>query len=119
MMSPTWIQADNKGLKLLLNVQPGAKRSEIVGTFGERLKVRVQARAVDGAANAALLDLLQEVFAVRQSAVTLTNGASSRFKTVRIDGLKLDQALAHLAAKAPGATDASSRQISPINKKTK
>ena len=40
---------------LELHVQPGAKRTEISGLHGERLKIRLAARAVEGAANEALI----------------------------------------------------------------
>jgi hypothetical protein len=40
-----------------LHVQPGASRSEFAGRHGERIKVRLAARAVDGKANEALIEL--------------------------------------------------------------
>ena len=41
-----------------LHVQPGASRTEFAGKHGERIKVRVQGRAVDGKANEALVEFL-------------------------------------------------------------
>ena len=33
-----WIRTDGKGVILLLHIQPGAKKTEIVGRHGEALK---------------------------------------------------------------------------------
>jgi uncharacterized protein (TIGR00251 family) len=46
-------------LTLSIHVQPAAKRSEIVGLHGDALKVRLAAPAIDGRANAALLEFLR------------------------------------------------------------
>ncbi|MCW8195464.1 YggU family protein [Proteobacteria bacterium 005FR1] len=74
------------GDKLLLfcHVQPGAKRTEVAGTHGERLKIRLAAPPVDGKANTALIDYLAEVFAVSKSEVSIERGLASRQKTVQI-----------------------------------
>jgi len=39
----------------MLHVQPGARRSALLGQYGEALKVAVQAPPTDGRANEALL----------------------------------------------------------------
>lgn len=67
-----------------VRVQPRASRSEIAGTFGERLRVRLQAPPVDGRANAALVEFLAETFGVPRAAVTIEHGLSGRDKRVRI-----------------------------------
>jgi hypothetical protein len=72
-------------LILELHVQPGAKRDEVVGLHGERLKIRTSAPPVDGRANRHLLDFLAQCFGVPKSAVSLLRGETSRQKTVRID----------------------------------
>jgi len=73
---------------LMLNVQPGAKRTEIAGVHGDgaaaRLKVRLGAPPVDGRANAELLRFLASAFGVPQRAVLLLRGESSRQKTVQV-----------------------------------
>ena len=70
-------------------MQPGAKRTEVAGIHGERLKIRLAARAVDGAANAALVGFLAERFAVRKSEVRIEAGATSRQKRVSVPGAQL------------------------------
>lgn len=70
---------------LELHVQPGASRSEFAGRHGERLKIRLAARAVDGKANEALIEFLAAHFKVRKSSVRITAGLRSRQKRVVID----------------------------------
>ena len=72
---------------LELHVQPGASRSEFAGKHGERIKVRLAARAVDGKANAALIEFLAEYYGVPKRNVRIEAGLKSRQKRVVIDGL--------------------------------
>jgi uncharacterized protein (TIGR00251 family) len=70
---------------LELHVQPGASRTEFAGMHGERVKVRLAARAVDGKANEALIEFLAAHYQVRKSSVRITAGLKSRRKRVAID----------------------------------
>jgi uncharacterized protein (TIGR00251 family) len=54
-----WLRESGAALTLSVHVQPAAKRSEIVGLHGDALKVRLAAPAIDGRANAALLEFLR------------------------------------------------------------
>lgn len=88
---------------------PGAGRTSVVGIHGDALKVRVGAPPVGGRANAALVDLVAELFGVARDKVAVTSGESSRVKRVRVEGVDaaaahrlLDQAVAHAGAGAPG-----------------
>jgi uncharacterized protein (TIGR00251 family) len=69
---------------LELHVQPGASRTEFAGMHGERIKVRLAARAVDGKANEALIEFLASHYNVRKSSVRITAGLKSRRKRVEI-----------------------------------
>jgi uncharacterized protein (TIGR00251 family) len=73
-----------------VHVQPRAARSEIVGVHGAALKVRLQAPPVDGAANEALVTLLADRLGVARRAVRVVSGATSRAKTVEVDGTTED-----------------------------
>jgi uncharacterized protein (TIGR00251 family) len=70
---------------LELHVQPGASRSEFAGRHGERIKVRLAARAVDGKANAALIEFLSDHYGVAKRDVRIVAGLKSRDKRVVID----------------------------------
>lgn len=87
----TWLVADGDGVILRLHIQPGAKKSEIVGLHGEALKIRLAAPPVDGKANVCLVGFLADRFGVAKAAVDLLSGESSRAKRVRIAGVDQTQ----------------------------
>jgi uncharacterized protein (TIGR00251 family) len=70
-----------------LHVQPGAKRSEFAGVHGERVKLRLAAPAVEGKANAALIEFLAGYFGVPKRNVSILSGVKSRTKRVAIEGV--------------------------------
>ena len=84
----TWFSynAGRRRLTLNLHVQPGARRSEIVGLHGSALKIKVAAPAVDNKANAALTEFLSETLGIPKSAVAISHGAAGRRKVVEITG---------------------------------
>jgi uncharacterized protein YggU (UPF0235/DUF167 family) len=75
-------------LRVAVRVRPGASRTRVGGAYGEgpdaRLVVAVSARAVDGAATAAVLRALADALRVRPRQVVLVQGATSRDKLVEI-----------------------------------
>lgn len=83
----SWLRPDGSGVVVTLHIQPGAKRTECVGTHGEALKIRLAAPPVDGKANAALIAWLARTLAVPKACVELVSGLSARAKRVRIDGV--------------------------------
>jgi uncharacterized protein (TIGR00251 family) len=85
-------------LRVRVHVQPRASRSEIVGLHGAALKVRVQAPPVEGAANEALAALLADSLGLPRRAVRVVAGATSRSKTVEIEGTT-EAAIRALAAR--------------------
>ncbi len=82
---PAWRLVDGV-LELLCHVQPGAKLSEFAGLYGDALRLRIAAPAVEGRANAACLAFLARAFGVRQAAVKLISGEGSRRKRFAISG---------------------------------
>jgi len=73
-------------LVLDLHVQPGAKRTEAAGRHGDRVKIRLAAPPVDGAANDELVRFVAEAFGVPKRNIEILSGATSRQKRVRITG---------------------------------
>ncbi|MBC7773318.1 MAG: YggU family protein [Pyrinomonadaceae bacterium] len=67
---------------------PGAKRDEVVGRLGERLKVRISAPPEDGKANKAICELLARELGVRARDVEVVRGHSSAEKTLRVMGVQ-------------------------------
>ena len=66
-------------------MQPGAARSEFAGRHGERIKVRLAARAIDGKANEALVEFLAAHYGVAKRNVRIVAGLKSRRKRVAIE----------------------------------
>lgn len=83
MVSPYYRWQDDI-LTLHCHIQPGAKRSEFCGQHGARLKLRIAAAAVDGKANAGLIEFVAKAFAVSKGEVAIETGAQSRQKTLKI-----------------------------------
>lgn len=79
-------------MELLVRVQPRASRSRVVGEHGGYLKVQLAAPPVDGAANAALLELLAELLGIPRRQVALVSGETSRRKRVRALGVDASRA---------------------------
>ena len=97
---PPWLDT-RRGLVVALHVQPGARRTAIVGTHGERLKVAIASPPADGRANAALIAFLADRLDVPRSSLELVSGAGSRDKRIAIGAPIAAAAVA--AALAPGA----------------
>jgi uncharacterized protein len=70
-----------------VHVQPRAGRTAVVGRHGAALKLRVAAPPTEGRANDAACALLARTLGVKDAAVSLVSGATSRTKRVRIDGV--------------------------------
>lgn len=79
-----WYRLHDAVITLALHVQPGAKRSEIIGLHGDALKIRLSAPPIDGRANEAVLKFIAELFDVPLRNVTLKQGEQSRRKIVTI-----------------------------------
>jgi len=94
-VTPTWLRQAGADVVLILHVQPGAKKTEISGQYGDALKIRLAAPPVDGKANDALLAFLAAKLSVARSALSLEAGATSRSKRLRLS----NAAFADVAAK--------------------
>lgn len=72
---------------LKIYVMPGARKSEIVGLFGEplRLKIKISAPPIDGAANKELIKFLSKKLKLPKSALELIRGETSRNKDILVD----------------------------------
>jgi uncharacterized protein (TIGR00251 family) len=79
-----WLHADGQDVILSLHIQPGAKKTEVVGLHGDALKIRLAAPPVDGKANAALIAFVAVKVGASRTAVELVSGKTSRTKRVRI-----------------------------------
>lgn len=98
----SWLRrADDGTVTLTIHAQPGAKRTEFAGLYGEAIKLRLAAPPVDGKANAALITFLASYLEVPKAAVTILAGESSRHKIVWVQAVT-EAALGRLEAQVAG-----------------
>ncbi len=95
------LRAVQGGVTLAVRALPGAKKkTAILGLYCEgekaRLKIAVQAPAIDGRANSALIAFLADFFGIPKSSVELMSGELSRSKVFLLRGVTLQQAQALL-----------------------
>lgn len=95
-MSAPWLRAAGADVVLSLHIQPGAKKTEVVGLHGEALKIRLNAPPVDGKANDCLIAYLAERLGVPKARVVLEAGQTSRSKRVRVVGVMAEAVVATL-----------------------
>jgi uncharacterized protein (TIGR00251 family) len=101
-MSAGFVRAAAGGVTLAVRAHPGAKKTAIIGTYGEgtaaQLKIAVQAPPVGGRANSALAAFLAELFGLTKNRVEIVSGELSRSKVFLLRGASLEQAQSKLAA---------------------
>ena len=86
-----WLRSVPAGVTLAVRAQPGAKKTAIVGIYGDgdtaQLKIQVHAPPIEGRANAALIEFLAEFFSLPRKSVELVSGELSRSKVFLLRGL--------------------------------
>lgn len=84
------ITSTPKGICIDVRVIPRAGRTGLAGTRDGALLVRLNAPPVEGAANAALIEILSRTLGVPKRAVTIVAGGRSRLKRVQVEGVSAD-----------------------------
>ncbi len=81
----SWHRDHPDGLLLTLHIQPGAKKTEVVGPHGDALKIKLAAPPIDGRANDALRRFIADTFDVPLRNVTVKQGELSRHKVLLVE----------------------------------
>lgn len=81
------IEATDTGIVLFVKIIPNASRTEIVGQFGDRVKV--SASPEKGKANKAVCACLASALGVNNTCVSILHGESSPLKTIFIFGISI------------------------------
>ncbi|MFN8589532.1 MAG: DUF167 domain-containing protein [Candidatus Eisenbacteria bacterium] len=93
--------------QLAVRVQPGARRNALTGRLASgEWKLAVTAPPEDGRANDAVVELLAQLLDLKRRQVTVARGASSRSKTIAVEGLSAADAEARLAAELERTNEA-------------
>ncbi|WP_269525854.1 DUF167 domain-containing protein [Coraliomargarita parva] len=73
--------------ELNVRVIPNASRDEVVGWYGEALKLKTATPPEAGKANKAICALLEKHLKLPKRSVSVVRGQTSQSKTLRIEGL--------------------------------
>ena len=74
-----------------VRVQPRASKDEIAGEIAGALKIRLQAPALEGRANEALIEFLVQLLKTPKGAVRILSGERNRIKRLEIRGVTKQQ----------------------------
>ena len=74
-----------------VRVQPRASKDEIAGEIAGAMKIRLQAPALEGRANDALIEFLAQLLKTPKGAVRILSGERSRIKRLEIRGVTKQQ----------------------------
>ncbi|KTC81850.1 DUF167 domain-containing protein [Legionella cincinnatiensis] len=85
-----WYKREAEHLILHLYVQPGAKKTEIVGIHEGELKIRLNTPPIEGRANKELLKYVAQILKVPLSQVVLKRGDKSRHKVLLVKNSLVD-----------------------------
>ena len=92
--------AATRAVVFSVRVQARARKDEVVGELDGVLKVRLQAPAIEGRANEALVDFLAGVLNTSRAAVRILAGERSRNKRIEVRGVTAEQVQALLICEA-------------------
>jgi uncharacterized protein (TIGR00251 family) len=76
-----------------VRVLPRTSKNQIVGMDGGVFKVKLTAPPVEGKANKALVQFLAKKLGLPKRDIEIVSGEHSREKTIRINGLPVDEVL--------------------------
>lgn len=79
-----WYDESEDYVDLYINARPASGRNEIVGIYGDTLKIRIKAPAVEGAANKELVKFLSKTFKIPKSEIVFVSGETSKRKRIRL-----------------------------------
>jgi uncharacterized protein (TIGR00251 family) len=108
-----FVQQRPEGVLIRVRAQPRASRTEAAGAVEGRLKLRISAPPVEGAANEAALKWLAKTLGVAKSAVSLERGRRSREKDFLVRDVsagKVEAALLGGGAKSSSAKEKGDRR---------
>jgi len=83
---------------ITIQVQPNARRNEVLGFEDGILHLKIAAPPVKGKANRELIELLSKLLGVSKGSINIERGITGRRKVIAIAGLDREQIVARLGA---------------------
>ena len=93
------ITEEKEGYTFRVHIVPQSRREQVVGLYGDALKIRLVAPPEKGKANRALRIFLAEQLGVSPSAVEILGGHTSRQKRVYVENISADAVRALLCTR--------------------
>jgi len=93
------IRETSEGVEVDLLVVPNSSRNSVVGVHGDRVKIRVTSPPEKNKANAAVIELMQQITGARRAEVV--RGRTGRHKTVLLTGVTAAVVRARLSTQSP------------------
>ena len=100
-----WIRIREGGVELRVRLMPRASRDGLQGLHGDRVKIRLTAPAVGGAANESLLRFLARLAKVPRSRIRIVLGARDRSKTLLLESPEPERLARRLRSSLEVAVD--------------
>ena len=85
-------------VSITIQVQPNARRNEVLGIKDGILQVKIAAPPVKGKANRELIEFLSQILGVSKGSINIERGITGRRKVIAIAGLDRDRILERLGA---------------------
>jgi len=82
----SFYKVHSAGIDIQVIVQPRSAMNKIVGLVEDRLKLKLKAPPVDGAANKMCMHFLSKMLHVPKTNIEILSGQTSRKKNIRITG---------------------------------
>jgi uncharacterized protein (TIGR00251 family) len=83
-------------IRLKVRVTPNARKNEVIACSRDEIRLKVKAPAVDGKANAALIEYLAELMDVPRSRIQIRAGEKARVKVVELEGPSPEEVLTRI-----------------------
>ena len=91
------VRPHKKGVEINIHVLPRSSQSKITGLHDDSVKVKLTKPPVDGQANAECCRVIAKYFGLSKSQVSVLKGASSRQKTLLVEGVSVSAVIEKLS----------------------
>ncbi|HOD70332.1 MAG: hypothetical protein BWZ01_02667 [Deltaproteobacteria bacterium ADurb.BinA179] len=82
-----WIRPEGDGTLLVCRIHPNARKDSIDGPRQDALSIHLNAPAVEGKANKALVQLLAKKMRIAKSKIAIRTGEKGKTKVLAVSGL--------------------------------
>jgi uncharacterized protein (TIGR00251 family) len=100
-MSHPGLSQDKDGVLLAIRVKPRGRKNAVEGWREGALLVVVTSPPSEGAANAAVLEVLSDVLQCAKSTLSVARGHKARDKQIRLTTLSIEEAAQRLSQAVP------------------